>query len=591
MGRGREVLCYMPTDRMNETASDKKKVAGVRQDVVGSPVSNQSQILLKDLYHLSGKDVLNRILDHESPSELVRALPYEDFFWIIKKVGEEDCLPVLQLASTDQWEFLLDLDVWERDQLDLDTTSAWLKRLQEADCGRLVKWLISKGASLAYFYSFKSLDVIVVSDKDEVYDIPEEFFSFDGVVHIRVRSQENRESLENIFRTMAATDFDRYQALMLGLMGVLPAEMEEEIYRLRNVRLAEHGFLPREEAIAVYAPLDPKALRIRNEKPLSEPIPDEESLGLIPVLPLEHAGKQNMLAEVISGISDPILLDRIRLEFAGLCNQILSADGLLVRELDVLLRTCRKASGYLSLALESLCGRDAAKTREIVRNHSLVSLFRVGFGLALKLKWEAERWVKGSWFHARGLDWDFWGDHWGGILTGLMLKRPMYYSGPHKGDAYKDFEWLSEVTDCTVILRHLMVLDGLMERLSGRYSLSEGPATSPKRTYQLLLFNLWSRLSLGLEPSFSGLSLEQAKAFFRKLRTGEASPPYRMSGFREVFVHDFAAFTSDSPPETLSVLEEALSIIWQEFGKEYEWVSIEDLDSRYSPFLTINQAR
>jgi len=581
----------MPTNRMNKTGLDKKKGAGVREGVVGWPPSDPSQILLKDLHHLSGEGVLNRILDQESPRELVRALPHEDFFWVIKKVGEEDCLPLLQLASTDQWEFLLDLDVWEKDQLDLDTTSAWLKRLQEADCGRLVKWMFSKGESLAYFYSFKSLDVIVVSDKDEVYDIPEEFFSFDGVVHIRVRSREYRESLENVLRTMAATDFDRFQALLLGLVGVQPAEMEEEMYRLRNVRLAEHGFLPREEAMSVYAPLEPETLHIRNEQPLSDLLPDEDSRALIPILPLKHADEQNLLAVAVSGISDPILLDRIRLEFAGLCNQILSADGLLVRELDILLRTCRKASGYLSLALERLCGRDATKIKETMRNHSLVSLFRVGFGLALKLKWEAERWVNGSWFHGKGLDWDFWGDHWGGILMGLMQKKPMYYNGLREGDEYKDFEWLAEITDCTVTLRHLMVLDSLMDRLSGRYSLDEWPAPSAKRTVRSLLFNLWSHFLLGLEPSFSGLSPKQVEEFFRKLRNEEDSPPYRMSGFKEAFVHDFEAFTPDSAPEALSILEETLSIVWQEFEEEYKGVSIEDLDGRYSPFLTINQTR
>ena len=572
---------------MNETGSDKKKGAGVREGVVRWPPSDPSQILLKDLHHLSGEGVLNRILDQESPRELVRALPHEDFFWVIRKVGEEDCLPLLQLASTDQWEFLLDLEVWEGDQLDLDATSAWLKRLQEADCGRLVKWMFSKGESLAYYYCFKSLDVIVVSDKDEVYDIPEGFFSFDGVVHIRVRTREYRESLENIFRTMADTDFERYQALLLGLVGILPAEMEEEMYRLRNVRLAEHGFLPKEEAMSVYAPLEPEALHIRNEQPLSDLIPDEDSRALIPILPLEHAGEQNLLAVAISGISDPVLLDRIRLEFAGLCNQILSADGLLVRELDILLRTCRKASGYLSLALERLCGGDLSKAQKIVRSHSLVSLFRVGFGLALKLKWEAERWVAGSWFLARGLDQEFWGKKWGGVLTGLMQKKPLIYTGLRKGDEYKDFECLSEIRDCTLVLRHLMVLDSLFERLSGSLPVDDKLIQAPEFHYRPFLFNFWCRLVLGLKSSFAGVSLEQAREFFQKLRVENGMPPYRMSGFKETFILDFKAFVSDSTSETASILEETLSLIWEEFEVEYEGVSLEDLEGKYSRFVTI----
>ena len=33
----------------------------------------------------------------------------------------------------------------------------------------------------------------------------------------------------------------------MGLSGVAPAEVEEEMYRRRNVRLSEDGFLPYEE--------------------------------------------------------------------------------------------------------------------------------------------------------------------------------------------------------------------------------------------------------------------------------------------------------------------------------------------------------
>jgi hypothetical protein len=168
---------------------------------------------------------------------------------------------------------------------------------------------------------------------------------------------------------------------------------------MRNVRLAEHGFLPFEEAMSIYAPLNPEALKTEKQQELLDILDDKEIIDMVPVTPLSHVGAENMLTDAIGRINDPIFLDRIRLEFAGLCNQILSADGLMDHDVDVLIRICRRAGRYLNLAIERLCGRDRVSAEPLLRDHSLVSLFRVGFGLALKVKWEAERWLQGSWFH------------------------------------------------------------------------------------------------------------------------------------------------------------------------------------------------
>jgi len=292
-----------------------------------------------------------------------------------------------------------------------------------------------------------------------------------------------------------------------------------------------------------------------------------------------------MLTEATSRITDPLFLDKIRLEFAGLCNQILSADNLLVNEFEVLIRTCRKAAGYVNLALERICGRDISKAQQLLKSQSLVSLFRVGFGLALKLKWEAERWLEGSWFYGLGLDTEFWGEDWRGILAGLVTKRPRRYVGLQEGEEYRDFEWLSELAECLQVLRRLMVLDSLLERLAENYQINVDMIKSSEQTFRQLLFNLWARLLLNLEPSFSRISLKQTRSFFRLLRSEKKRPPYKMPGFEGTFVNDFMAYAADSDPEAASILEDTLSLIWQEFREEYERVSLSDLDERYSKFL------
>lgn len=569
-------------DTKEKTTSNRK--AGALEETLAPADARLS--LMRELDRLTSSQIMNRIMRDDQAQAMVPQLPSEDFFWLIKKLGDQDCLPILRLASEEQWQYVLDLELWQRDRLDLDQASEWIKRLQEADPARMVHWLFQKGEALAYYYLFQKVEVVITYSKEEVTDLPEGFFSSDGIFHIRAVDPEEREVVENLVRTIASEDQQRYQALILGLLGVLPAELEEQMLRMRNVRLGEHGFLPFEEAISVYAPLSPDALQTDSASTGAVISTDEETL--VPLAPLDHTGTQSMLTEVISGISDPVFLDRLRLEFAGLCNQILSADKLIIENLDVLVHACRRAAGYLNLALERLCGEDVVHAHDMVRDNTLLSLFRVGFGLALKLRWQAERWVKKSWFALQGFDFPFWGEDWGGTLLGILQKRPKFYAGSREEEEYRDFERLSELGEGLDTLRRLMVLDGLLGRITEAHNLGEDLAELPEDiTFRTLLFNFWARQTLGLEPGFQPIPLAQARELLVKLQNRKNKPPYPMKESGKRFVKDIMGYASEADPETVSILRDTLSLIWKQFQEEFAWISPENLIARDTGFFSV----
>ncbi len=555
---------------------------------LGEQKSSASRALdiLKEVYPLSGQMVLDRILREDNPRELVHSLPQEDFFWLVKKIGDKDCLSLLEIASQDQWQYLLDMELWRKDRLNQDQAIQWLERLKQADPDKLAGWLFGEGRAFAYFYFYKSIQV-VIKEEDEAFKPDEDFIAFDGVFYFRVLDRRHRETIEDILRVMAAYDLERYQAVLLGLADILPAEVEEDMYRMRNIRMAEHGFLPFDEALSIYAPLDAGTISGVEKGEKAHNFPDEEIRSIVPLSPLYHAGGPNLLLEAFSRITDSLLLDRIRLEFAGLCNQILSADSIVADDIEVLIKTCRKAAGYLNLSLEKLCGEDLASAEMLMRDHSLVSVFRVGFGLSLKLKWEAEAWLKKSWFYGHDLEFGFWGEDWGGTLAGLLEDKPRFYVGLKEGEGYKDFEEVAELDACGRLINRLRVLDRLLGRLTGLYSLDEGIVLSSGLTFHRLIFNLWARQSLKLEPCFSGISMAQVREFFGRIRAGEEMPPYRISEFKQNFVQDFAAFDPTLDAEDAETLKETLSLIWEEFEEEYQWVSTDDLDGRFTKFIEI----
>jgi hypothetical protein len=560
------------------SASDEKDQRSVYADKGES---------LKPLLDLSGEEVLDKIMEWEDPREMVRQISQEDFFWLLKKIGEDDCLPMLEMASDDQKQYLMDLVAWEKDCLDLEETSDWLGRMVQADPSGLAKWFFSKGEALAYYYLFKNIQVEIRSEDDDHRDFGENFITLDGVFYIRVHKEEFKERIINILRAMADEDLRLYQELLSTLAGVIPAELEENMYRLRNVRLAEHGFLPFEEALAVYTPLDPDEVKMENYDEANTLIPDKDALELTPVYPLYHVREHDLLSAVFSEIGDELLLSRLRIEFAGLCNQILSADGIRVDDLDTLIDACKKSAGHLNLALEKLCGNDTKKAAALIKNTSLVSLFRIGFGQVLRLKWETERWLKTSWFFSLNLGLDFWSEEWGETLNGILKNKPQLYVGVKEKNEFRDFKHLSEINDCRTLVHRLEALDKMMEQLTESYPLPMATAEEQQLTFYHLLFNLWARKLLNLEPSFSAITEDQVKDFFNLLRADEDAVPFRMTTFKDVFIRDFRAVAPSSEPKRDKNLEDALALIWQVFTKEYERVAIEDLDQRFSKFVQL----
>jgi len=567
-------------------AKSRQKTITDRATADDASVGLYKGAFLKHLYTLPEKAILKQILNHPAPRDLIQQMPSADFFWLVKKMDEEGAVQLLRLGSTEQWQYTLDLELWRKDRLDLEQTSFWLRRLQLADPNRLAAYLFTDGQALNCYYLFRSIQVII-RDEDETYDLDEGFITLDGLFYIKVLDPERMETIEAMLRTMADADFLRYQSLLLNLAGILPAELEEDMYRMKNVRLAEYGFLPREEAFQVYAPLNPQSLASDNRMETAAGHMDENVLEMAPYSPLFLLQSPNLLTKALSRVNDPSLADRIRLEFAGLCNQILSADGLPTYDMEVLRKTCRKSAGYMNVIIEKMCGEDARAAEMLVMHNPLISLFRAGFGLALRLKWKAEQWLRKSWFRKKGMGFDFWGETWGYPISGLTAKQPLYYDREEGDGVYRAFERHSELTEVETILHRLMGLDRLLTTLDAAHPLDQNAGDLSELTFHSLLFTLWARWILDLTPSFQEISLADAKRLFRFLRSGEKRPPYNMAVYEDVFVSDLLARASDWNPLDKDALKDTLRIIWQNFCREYERVPLNALDRRFSPYLLI----
>ena len=278
-------------------------------------------------------------------------------------------------------------------------------------------------------------------------------------------------------------------------------------------------------------------------------------------------------------------MNRISLEFAGLCCQVFSAEGLSGNTPEALAQTVRRTAGYVNVGLERWCGRDLALCEKALRDNPLIDLFRSGFSLALEVRWETEEWLKTAWFARRGFRPAFWEEDWGATLVGVVQKRPVLFDRSQKQEPYRGFETVEEVAACRKTMGRLRVLDRLLERLVERHPLEEKWAKDPLFSFHSLLFNFWARKQLGAQPGFAPLALDRVRDLFRLLRSGSQNPPYGMPGFKEVFVKDFIPFSRDFREADRVLLDETLGILWDKFADEYALVGTADLDGRFLRFI------
>jgi hypothetical protein len=574
---------------MNEEKVDKKTIERFRS----------LQEKRRQLLALEPKAAMERILEDPQPVALVHSFPEQDFYFLVHDIGPEDALPLLSLASNRQWDHFVDLDTWQKDQVDTRAVSRWLDLLLEADPQRFISWVLNERLDFVEIYLFKNIEVRVREHDQDPSDFGEGFFSLDNTYFIRlidrttdpaeneVTEEQRKKFIAKLAENLADFDHRIFQGVLLEATHVIPAETEEECYRMRNVRLAEKGFLPFDEAIGIYQPVKAQDLAKQSAKFLP-PAADPSSLFPVPISPIQMLLEDNPFTRALAGIKAENVLPHIQAEFANLCNRIIVADHKTIQERGQLRDIVKKACGYLSIGLERLSGDrtkpDPGQSAGLITRHPLAQIFRVGFGEALKLKWRTEKWLDQCWFARNGLRLTFWGEQWLGVLGGLLLRKPLFYDNYKTGVLYREFASLEDIGTTEDIFIQIKAVDDLLSLMTIEIDL---PAAFGFPTYKNLILTLWAGYYLKLPaPKPKPIKLKKFIPFFKELLPGEAKPgadnartiPQAM---KDRFLNWLAADTGLKDFELTERLGQILENLFEEIESELGRVAAEDIDPKY----------
>ena len=99
------------------------------------PTKDQLDMVLKT----RGKERLHYLFLSENPEQLVQQLPELEVFLTVKEVGERDSLELISLTTSEQFQYLLDLDFWKKDRLDPEKVLHWMELLVESGEKKVIK--------------------------------------------------------------------------------------------------------------------------------------------------------------------------------------------------------------------------------------------------------------------------------------------------------------------------------------------------------------------------------------------------------------------------------------------------------------------
>lgn len=379
--------------------------------------------------------------------ELVAALPPQEVWFTIQIMGGPDSLALFNQTSTEQFQFILDLECWGKDRWRPEETFEWMRLV--AACGLPKIEQFFKELDIQFLGLMMKSWVTVylrMGDEDIMDAIPwpreESPVTVDGQYYYQINDERYDQWLRPMIDSYGKMDHEGLISLFRQMFGVSLSEQEEIAFEVRQRRMEEEGFPLLDEAIGVYhrfreGEFDRLPKRSENERPKS-PV---TQFALIPV-----EGLENLFARAMRELHDPRLREQIGFELTRVANRVLIADGHEVT-LAMTRVALRKAISFVNIGLERASGGDIATAVNVLQDRWLAHIFQFGFSAVMSVAEVARKWIsEHPTFEAPEDPTEDLAIAHERVRAGSW-KWPKFYVGPHheSGDLHRDFGTTEEL--------------------------------------------------------------------------------------------------------------------------------------------------
>jgi hypothetical protein len=502
----------------------------------------------------------DELFSSSDPEGAIRALPGDEFFYVLSDLGFPDALEVLVHGTAEQVQTVLDFSVWERDRLSMEKSDEWLEALIEASPATLGKWAQGIDIELLALLVRKRARIYDLSLEEEpdetegvLWNSPDRLFALDLLGEpdqVRV----TQHFIDSLYRYSP----DLMRRWLVGMRAESDTELEETAYRWRSGRMADLGFVDVYEAMEVYKELDPATVQIENTPPpsLRPHGEDIDNMHLrIPTAMAERMTGKTPFARAVSGLSSRDETNDLHFALTALCNRALSADRVEPSDDEAIRSVLERVSNTLDLAVEFLARGDSNHEVAAVRTVSLVKLHRLGVSLIGKLRRLALTLVRGNPFAQLRPAIDIFDSEDAEILANLIRTRPLFSRILDQPSAAGERPFAS--------LADLAIATRALERAAATIEMVTGLGVRPQQLTQEALEKMAEAVSgsgpvISIDPTSIDTGILARTVLVRRLLGGASS---ELSALPREVVKQFKQNFNSGTQLTENVLLQALEIL------------------------------
>lgn len=349
------------------------------------------------------RDKMEALLEAPNTSDAVQALDPIEFYDLYHAVGPSDAIVLLEYASSEQLQTCLDLDIWRGDQVSDDELSPWVEQMLMLPDEKFSEFLHDLDPELLALYLHRNVHLYMAEDKNDDVDIPEDESpnvaqSPDFTYWIAYPEDTDKAELlrQLVDRLYAVLGIDKAWSTLEGMHFEMESDLEETAYRFRTERLREYGFMPREEAAAIFANVDvtKEAAHMREETNAElyvQPYPStcklEEALVALDQASIAETFFEKILARVADRES-------IKVQLLALAQQVATYDGYQPHETQGFEDSMKLAVANINIGLEFASEQDEETAVRLVTHIPLKRLFSLGYSLTIELQRRAKILIK-----------------------------------------------------------------------------------------------------------------------------------------------------------------------------------------------------
>jgi hypothetical protein len=482
-----------------------------------APIADQVFLAMR----LQGEDRMSMILLSPKGVEVVRALPPEEIYYMIKRIARDDCVTLLSAVSQEQLQYIFDLEWWDGHCFLPQKALEWFTLLDECDSSQILDWFLTDEFEQKIMV-LQSL--IKIYKRDEMTDSYEGVegmpnFTLDGVYDIFVRVDEAEPILKKYLHQVFEQQPKLYFSLMEAVIWYTVTPTVEEALRWRLTRTSERGIPEFDEAFTVYSQWNPEALNA--ESASIEIFSNEGKFPVAPRYPLENAEDFTFFCQCLAHVTDPHRVETLRWELVCLANKVMVADRVHPSSLEGQTDSMRKVLGYINIGLDLGAGGEIEKGGRLLVRSWMQVLFQVGYGSLMQLKWKAEALLKEHGVFLQNILTPAEQDHLGGLVN-RFPKAPVFVE-KDEPCKWRNLESLEEIRQAEKFLsragfmvRFFRVCLGMTDVASVAKDF-DCPEEKKDLDFILLTTTAFARFTLFNEISCEPLNDIAAKSFLEKI--------------------------------------------------------------------------